>query len=92
MDSKEEAKKLYDKSKVYTGSSIYEVLIDMEAGITALIGTFYDKDKKKLEKIRDKIIIDINNSGPEKLEDMIIEATTTLSLATAKLKIVEEMI
>ena len=92
MDSEEEAKKLLSKSQIYDGYNVFEVLTDIEAGITAIMSFFLNRNKKKLEKIRDRLIIKINNSVPEELEDIIIESTINLSLATAKLKIIEEML
>lgn len=85
-DKYKETQKLCEKSKIYVGSTPLEILIDMEAGVTALCSQFLNVDEKKMKATRDRIIKEVNDAKGKNFTDKFMEAIIVLSIFTMKLK------
>ena len=86
IDTECRAKELINKAKIYEGSNSIEILSDMEAGITSLLGHFLSTNNEDMKRIRYDVIKNMNENGEKALMEEFIRAIISISMITNILK------
>lgn len=86
MIENEDVDKLLSKVRIYDGSTVAEVMSDIEAGLGAMVSFFITQDKEKMFEIRNNVINKLKNSNQDGLQEMMMEASTTLTILGMKIK------
>ena len=86
MITEEDTDKLISKVKIYDGRTVADVMSDIEAGLGAMISFFITQDKKRMFEIKNNVITKMSNTNSDGVQEMMMEAATTLTIIGMKIK------
>ena len=86
MITEEDTDKLISKVKIYDGRTVADVMSDIEARLGAMISFFITQDKKRMFEIKNNVITKMSNTNSDGVQEMMMEAATTLTIIGMKIK------
>ena len=86
MLTEEDSNKLISKIKIYNGSRVIDVMNDIEAGLGAIVAFFINRDSKRMNEIRDNVLIKMKQTDSNGIMEMLMEASITMTIMGMKLK------
>ena len=86
MLTEEDSNKLISKIKIYNGSRVIDVMNDIEAGLGAIVAFFINRDSKRMNEIRDNVLIKMKQTDSNGIMEMLMEASITMTVMGMKLK------